>query len=146
MVPLDDDLNQRLAALREQGLYRELRRVDSPQSPRIAIDGKTFLNFSSNDYLGLANEASLKAAAIEAIERYGAGAGASRLVCGSLAPHHELEDILAQFKGTGAALTFSTGYATAIGTVGALVGKEDIVVLDKLVHASIVDAARLSGA
>ncbi len=146
MVSLNDDLNQRLAALREQGLYRELRRVDSPQSPRIRVDGNMLLNFSSNDYLGLANEPLLKQAAIEAIERYGAGAGASRLICGSLAPHHELEDTLAQFKGTEAALTFSTGYAAAIGTIGALAAKEDIVILDKLVHACIVDAARLSGA
>ncbi len=142
----DRELNQRLAALRKQGLYRELRRVDSPQTPRIEIGGKTFLNFSSNDYLGLANEPALKEAAIKAVEKFGAGAGASRLICGSLAPHHELEETLAGFKGTEAALTFSTGYATAIGTICALLGKDDIIVIDKLVHACIVDAARLSGA
>jgi 8-amino-7-oxononanoate synthase len=143
---LDKELSQRLAALREQDLYRELRRVDSPQSPRIRIGGKTFLNFSSNDYLGLANELSLKEAAIKAIEQFGAGAGASRLICGSLAPHHELDETLAAFKGTEAALSFSTGYAAAIGTITAVLGKDDIIILDKLVHASIVDAARLSGA
>src|SRR3954471_2853616 len=102
--------------MRDQGLYRELRRVDSPQSPHIQIDGKTFLNFSSNDYLGLANEPAIKEAAIKAVEKFGAGAGASRLICGSLAPHHELEEALATFKNTEAALTFSTGYAAAIGT------------------------------
>ena len=142
----DDELSRRLAALREQGLHRELRRVDSPQSARIRIGGKTLLNFGSNDYLGLANEPALKAAAVKAIERFGTGAGASRLVCGSLAPHHELEEALADFKGADAALSFSTGYATALGTICALLRKEDVIVIDRLVHASIVDAARLSGA
>jgi 8-amino-7-oxononanoate synthase len=142
----DAALNERLAAIREQGLYRELRRVDSPQSPRIEMGGKTLLNFSSNDYLGLANEPSIKEATIQAVEKFGAGAGASRLISGSLAPYHELEESLAAFKGVKAALTFSTGYAAAVGTIGALVGKDDVVVIDKLVHASIVDGARLSGA
>ena len=146
MNPFDDELNRRLAALKEQGLRRELRRVDSPQGSRIEIGGKSFLNFSSNDYLGLANHPALKEAAIKAVEKFGAGAGASRLICGSLAPFHELEESLAAFKGAEAALTFSTGYAAALGTITALVGKDDIVIVDKLVHASIVDAARLSGA
>ena len=140
------ELKHRLAAVREQNLFRELRRVDSAQGPRIEIGGKTFLNFSSNDYLGLANDPVLKAAAIKAVEKFGAGAGASRLICGSLAPFHELEETLADFKRTEAGLTFSTGYATAIGTICALLGKNDVILLDKLVHASIVDAARLSGA
>jgi 8-amino-7-oxononanoate synthase len=142
----DAALNERLTAIREQGLYRELRRLDSPQSPHIEIDGKPFLNFSSNDYLGLANEPTIKDAAIKAIETFGAGSGASRLICGSLAPHHELDETLASFKGTESALSFSTGYAAAVGTIGALVGKDDIVIIDKLVHASIVDGARLCGA
>jgi 8-amino-7-oxononanoate synthase len=142
----DAALNERLAAIREQGLYRELRRVDSPQSPQIELDGKTVLNFSSNDYLGLANEPVIKEAAIKAIEKFGAGAGASRLICGSLAPFHKLEEALAAFKGTEAALTFSTGYAAAVGTLGALLSKDDVVVIDKLVHACIVDGARLCGA
>jgi 8-amino-7-oxononanoate synthase len=120
--------------------------VDSPQSPRIQIGGKMLLNFSSNDYLGLANDPILKEAAVKAVEKFGAGAGASRLVCGSLAPFHELEEALADFKGAEAALSFSSGYATAIGTICALLGKDDVVVLDKLVHACIVDAARLCGA
>ena len=111
--------SEHLEALREQGLRRELRRVDSPQSPRIQIGGETFLNFSSNDYLGLSNHPALKEAAIKAVEKFGAGAGASRLICGSLAPFHELEETLAAFKGTEAALTFSTGYAAALGTITA---------------------------
>jgi 8-amino-7-oxononanoate synthase len=139
-------LNQRLAVLREQNLFRELRRVDSPQSPRIKVGGRALLNFSSNDYLGLANDPILREAAIKAVEKFGAGAGASRLICGSLAPFHELEEALASFKKTEASLSFSSGYAMAIGTICALLGKEDIIVLDKLVHACIVDAARLSGA
>jgi 7-keto-8-aminopelargonate synthetase-like enzyme len=146
MNPFDEELNRRFAALDAQGLRRELRRVDSPQGPRIEIGGKTFLNFSSNDYLGFANHPALKEAAIQAIEKYGAGAGASRLICGSLALFHELEESLADFKGTEAALAFSTGYAAALGTITALLGKDDIIIVDKLVHACIVDAARLSGA
>jgi 8-amino-7-oxononanoate synthase len=142
----DAALNERLAAIREQGLYRQLRRVDSAQSPRIAMRGKSVLNFSSNDYLGLANEPSVRDSAIHAIEKFGAGAGSSRLICGSLAPYHELEETLAGFKGVEAALSFSTGYAAALGTICALLGKEDIIVIDKLVHACIVDAARLCGA
>ena len=140
------ELKHRLDAVREQNLFRELRRVDSAPGPRIQISGKAFLNFSSNDYLGLANNPVLKEAAIKAVEKFGAGSGASRLICGSLAPFHELEEALADFKRTEAALTFSTGYATAIGTVCALLGKNDIIILDKLVHASVVDAAKLSGA
>jgi 8-amino-7-oxononanoate synthase len=144
---IDEELGQRLAVLREQDLYRAMPRpLMSGQSPRIEFNGQSFLNFSSNDYLGLANDTVLKEAAIKAIERFGAGAGASRLICGTLWPHHELEETIAAFKGTEAALSFSTGYATALGTICALLGKDDVIVLDKLVHACIVDAARLCGA
>jgi len=146
MNSFEQELTQRLDAIREQGLFRELRRIDSPQLPHIQIEGQFLLNFSSNDYLGLANDPLLRLAAIKGVERYGAGSGASRLVCGSLAPHHELELGLAAFKGAEAALVFSTGYAAAIGTLGALLDAHDVVVLDKLVHACIVDAARLCGA
>jgi 8-amino-7-oxononanoate synthase len=143
---LDEELTSRLAALREQNLFRKLRRVDSAPGARIKIGGQTLLNFSSNDYLGLASHPVLKTAATKAIRKFGAGAGASRLMCGSLAPFHELEEALAAFKKTGAALTFATGCAAALGTITALVGKGDIIIIDKLVHACIVDAARLSGA
>jgi len=146
MNPFDDELNRRLGALREQNLFRELRRVDSAQGPHIKLGGKTLLNFSSNDYLGLAGHPVLKEAAVKAVEKYGAGAGASRLVCGSLAPFHELEERLAAFKKTEAGLTFSTGYAAALGAITALAGKDDVIIVDKLVHACIVDAAKLSGA
>jgi 8-amino-7-oxononanoate synthase len=142
----EQELQQRLDAQRRQGLWRELRRVDSPQGVRLVLDGRSLLNFSSNDYLGLSSHPALKQAAIGAVEQFGAGSGASRLISGSLAPHHELEETLAAFKGTVAALTFSSGYTAALGTLCAMVGKGDIIVLDKLVHASIVDAARLSGA
>ncbi len=146
MSAFDQELKARLDRIREQGLQRELRRVDSPQGSRIRIGGQALINFSSNDYLGLANHPALQEAAIKATQDFGAGAGASRLICGSLAPFHELEETLAAFKGTEAALTFSTGYATALGTITALLGKDDIIIVDKLVHASIVDAAKLSGA
>src|SRR5215204_2824383 len=145
-VDLDAELSHRLEALQAQGLYRQIRRVNSPQGKHIEVDGQLQLNFASNDYLGFANHPFLKEAAFKAIETHGAGAGASRLICGSLAPHHELEEALANFKGTQAALGFSTGYAAAIGTICALLGKEDVLVADRLVHASIIDAARLCGA
>jgi len=142
----EQEIGRRLTAIRDHGLYRELRRVDSPQGTRIQVAGRTLINFSSNDYLGLANHPALKEAAILAVEQYGAGSGAARLICGSLASHHDLEELLAAFKGTESALTFSSGYATAIGTITALLDKNDIIILDRLVHACIVDAARLSGA
>ena len=146
MNSFETELNSRLVAIRDTGLLRELRRVDSPQGTRIQINGRELLNFSSNDYLGLANHPALKEATIHAVEKFGSGTGASRLICGSLAPFHELEENLAQFKATEAALTFSTGYAAAVGTITALLGKDDIIIVDKLVHACIVDAAKLSDA
>ena len=143
MSEFEQELAERLAVIREQGLYRELRRVNSPQLAHTQVDSRTLLNFSSNDYLGLANDPVLKAAAIKGIERYGAGSGASRLICGSLAPHHELEQAIAAFKGAEAALAFSSGYASALGTICALLDAHDVVIIDKLVHACVVDAARL---
>ena len=146
MNSFDHELELELGELRAQGLHRELRRVDSSQGPQVVIDGRPLLNFSSNDYLGLSTHPALQEAARRAVADFGAGAGASRLICGSLAPHHELESALAEFKAAEAALAFSSGYSTALGTIPALVGKDDVIILDKLVHASIVDAARLSGA
>jgi len=143
MKDLDEELGRRLSLLREQGLYRELRRLDSPQSPHIEIDGEPLLNFSSNDYLGLANDPQLKQAAIKCIERFGCGSGASPLIGGRLLPHDQLEQTLAAFKRAEAALCFSSGYAAALGTICALLDKDDVIVMDKLVHACIVDAARL---
>src|SRR6266487_5887906 len=146
MNDFEQELIERLAAIREQGLYRELRRINSPQLPHTQVDSRTLLNFSSNDYRGLANDPLLKEAAIKGIERYGAGSGASRLVCGSLAPHAELEQAIAAFKGAEAALTFSSGYTAALGTICALLDAHDVIAIDKRVHACIVDAARLCGA
>jgi len=146
MNPFEQELQARLEGIRGQGLYRELREVETAQGPRIDLNGREVLNFSSNDYLGLADHSRLKEVAIRAVDKFGSGSGASRLICGSLLPHHKLEAALADFKQTESALTFSSGYATALGAIGALMGKEDILILDKLVHASIVDAARLCGA
>jgi 8-amino-7-oxononanoate synthase len=146
MNTFEKHLDERLAKIRQNDLYRKIRKIDSPQSTQLEINGRSVLNFSSNDYLGLANHPALKTAAIQAIEKYGAGAGASRLICGSLGPHHELEEALAEFKGAEAALTFATGYAASMGAICSLVGKEDLIVIDKLAHACIVDAAKLSGA
>ena len=146
MSAFDDDLRHRLDDLQSRELLRQLRRLDSAQGPQALHESGPLLNFSSNDYLGLANHPLLKDAAIRATTDFGVGSGASRLICGSLAIHHQLEETIAQFKKTGAALLFATGYAAAVGTITALLGKDDFVVLDKLVHASIVDGARLSGA
>ena len=146
MNPFEQQLSAELDQLRADGLRRELREVASPQGARITVDGRSMLNCSSNDYLGLANEPALIEASAKAARDFGAGSGASRLICGSLRMHHELEETLAAFKGTEAALSFSTGYATALGTITALMGKDDILIIDKLVHACVVDAARLSGA
>jgi 8-amino-7-oxononanoate synthase len=146
MSVFDEELATRLEAIRQSGLYRELRRINSPQLPHTQVDSKTLLNFSSNDYLGLANHPLLKEAATRGIERYGAGSGASRLICGSLAPHHELEQAIAVFKGTEAAIAFSSGYAAALGVICALIDAHDVIAIDKRVHACIVDAARLCGA
>lgn len=140
------DPSEELEELESAGLRRRLRRVDSPQGSRVRVDGRELINFSSNDYLGLANDAELKSLHQDHIGRCGAGSGASRLVCGTLAPHLELEEKLAALKGTEAALTFGSGFATALGTIPALCGKDDFVVLDKLCHASLIDGAKLSGA
>jgi len=142
----ETELEENLAQIRAQGLHRELRCVESAQSSHIVIGGKKLLNFSSNDYLGLANDPVLKEAAVRAVERFGAGAGASRLICGSLSPHHELDETLAELKGTQAALSFSTGYAAAQGVICSLLGRKDTIVADRLVHACIIDAAYRCGA
>ena len=135
-----------LAGLRADGLLRELKPLDSPTGPQIVRDGRTLWNFASNDYLGLARHPALEAALIEGVHRYGAGSAASRLVCGTLPPHQELEESLAEAKQSEAALVFSSGFATSLGVIPAVVGKSDFVLLDKLSHACLVDAARLSGA
>lgn len=146
MSAFEEELERRLAGIREAGLWRELRRIDSPPGARIHFAGRELVNLSSNDYLGLASHPALIEAAAKALRDFGSGAGASRLICGSLAPHHRLEERLAAFKGTPAALSFSSGYAAALGTITALLDKDDVIAVDRLVHACCVDAARLCGA
>jgi 8-amino-7-oxononanoate synthase len=135
-----------LRELEAAGLLRSLRPLDSPAGPRVIRDGRECWNFSSNDYLGLARHPALEGALVEGVRQYGAGSAASRLVCGTLPPHRLLEDKLAEAKQTQAALSFSSGFATALGAIPAIVGKDGFVLLDKLSHACLVDAARLSGA
>jgi len=135
-----------LDALADQQLGRRLRTLDSPQGATVRAEGRTLANFSSNDYLGLAAHPALAEAAARAARDHGFGSGASRLVCGSLAPHAGLEERIAAFKGTTAALTFACGYTAALGVIPALAGRGDAVILDKRAHASLVDGARLSGA
>ena len=135
-----------LARLDADGLLRRLTPLETGGGPVVSRDGREVVNFASNDYLGLSRHPRVVEAMMDGVRRFGAGAAASRLVCGSLPPHHDLEDALADAKGGGAALAFSSGYATALGCIPAIVGKGDTVVLDKLSHACLVDAARLSGA
>ena len=146
MVGFDEQLGRDLGEIRDAGLWRELREIESAQSARIKFGGREFINFSSNDYLGLAGHPALGQAAREAIEQFGVGSGASRLICGSLQPHHELESALAKWQGTESALVFSTGFAAAQGVLTSLLGRGDVVILDKKAHASMIDGAKLSGA
>lgn len=134
------------AALRAQGLWRELKEIGGREAGRFEVAGKSLLGFASNDYLGLAEAPELVAALQEGLEKWGAGAGASRLVCGTFAPHQALERAVAAAKGAEAALVFSSGFAVPLGIMPALVGPGDTILLDKLSHACLVDAARLSGA
>ena len=142
----DQFLHGELKSIDEAGLLRSLRRIETPQQVEVHSGDRELINFSSNDYLGLAAHESLRMAAQDGVEALGAGAGSARLISGSQTIAHELEAALAAFKQTEAALSFSSGYAAALGVVPALVGQGDVLVIDKLVHASLVDAARLSGA
>jgi 8-amino-7-oxononanoate synthase len=143
---MQDLFAEDLEALRARSLDRHLREITVAQGPEVEIGGRRLVNFSSNDYLGLANDPRLREAATSAIDKFGVGAGASRLISGTQSPHLRLEGALAKWKGTEAALCFSSGYAAALGTIPALVTKNDVVLLDKLCHASLIDGARLSGA
>jgi len=135
-----------LERLKEAGLYRKLRRVEGDQGPTLVLGGREVINFSSNNYLGLANHPALGAAAKAAIDRYGCGSGASRLISGNMTLHEELERRIAEFKGTEAALVFNSGFQVNTGVVSTLVGEGDAVFSDALNHASIIDGCRLSGA
>ena len=142
----DQFLNGQLERIQSAGLRRFLRVLESPQGPEVSCDGRLLANFSSNDYLGLAAHPKIRNAAHDALEGAGAGAGASRLVCGTHRHHLRLEESLARFKQTEAALSFSSGYSAALGTIPTLAGKNDVIIMDKLCHACLVDGARLGGA
>ncbi len=132
--------------LKEMGLYRTLRRVENDQGPTLMLDGREVINLSSNNYLGIANHPALAAAAKSAIDRYGCGSGASRLISGNMTLHEELEAKLAAFKGTEAALVFNSGFQANVGILSTLTGAGDMIFSDALNHASIIDGCRLSRA
>jgi len=143
---MKDFLLNSLKQTDQKGLYRTLQSLETAQAPVVVVGGKRVIQFSSNNYLGLANHPALKKAAHEAIERYGVGTGASRLIAGNLELYEQLEKNLAQFKGTESAIVFPTGYQTNVGTISALMGEKDLIFSDALNHASIVDGCRLCGA
>jgi glycine C-acetyltransferase len=139
---LADELN----SLRSQGLYRRLRVLDDKQAARTVIDGRSVINLSSNNYLGLTTHPRLEEKALAAIEHFGVGTGSVRTIAGTMAIHMELERRLAEFKKTEAAVVFQSGFAANAGTVAAILTKDDFVISDELNHASIIDGARLSRA
>lgn len=139
-------LDVALAQRRHESLFRQLQRVESAQGPELRLAGQQVVQFCTNNYLGLAGDPEVVAAAHAALDRYGAGAGASRLVAGSMELHHELEAQLAALKGTPAALIFPSGYMANLAVLTTFAGAADRLVSDKLNHASLLDAARFSGA
>ncbi|MFZ2095910.1 MAG: glycine C-acetyltransferase [Anaerolineales bacterium] len=139
-------IQDELQKLKDDGLYNRIRTLSSPQGAWLVVDGKRVLNFCSNNYLGLANHPRIVQAAQEAVKKFGVGPAAVRSIAGTMDLHLELERRLAAFKGVGAAITFQSGFNANIGTIPALVGKEDAVFSDELNHASIIDGCRLSGA
>ena len=140
------DVAARLEQLRDRGLYRRLRLIDGPQGPQVMLGGREVLLLCSNNYLGLADDPRVREAAAEAAMRWGAGAGASRLISGNMVPHRELEAQLARFKGYETALLFGSGYLANTGVIAALAGAGEVVFSDELNHASIIDGCRLSRA
>jgi glycine C-acetyltransferase len=139
-------LSAELDSLRSQGLYRTLRQLSGEQAARATFDGRSVVNLSSNNYLGLANHPLLKARAIAAIDELGVGSGAVRTIAGTMDIHMELERRLAEFKQVEAVVVFQSGFTANAGTVSSILGKEDIVISDALNHASIIDGCRLSRA
>lgn len=140
------DIAGQLAQLKQQGLYRSRRLVDSPQGVLLKVDGKQVINFCSNDYLGLANHPEVVARFKQATDQYGVGSGSAHLICGHSSAHHALEEELAEFTGRQRALLFSTGYMANLGLISALVGRSDTVLEDRLNHASLLDGGLLSRA
>ena len=140
------DIEEVLDDIRDRGLYRRMRMISGPQGPRVLLDGRPVLLLCSNNYLGLADHPRVREAAAEAAMRYGAGAGASRLVSGTMRIHRRLEERLAEFKGYEASLLFGSGYLANAGVIGALARSGEVVFSDSLNHASIIDGCRLAGA
>jgi len=141
-----DWLTQEIDSLKEQGLYNRIRTIGSAQGARLIVDGKDVLNFCSNNYLGLANHPKIVKAAKDATKKYGVGPAAVRSIAGTTDLHVELEKRLAKFKGAEDVITFQSGFTANLGTLSALVAKEDVIFSDRLNHASIIDGSRLSGA
>ncbi len=139
-------LHDQLAEMKAKGAFRKLRVLEGEQRPFAIFDGKQVINLSSNNYLGLTTHKALRKAAIDAIRKYGAGAGAVRTISGTTTLHMELEDQIAKFKGTEACVVFQSGFTANAGTVSAILGKEDLIISDELNHASIIDGCRLSRA
>jgi len=139
-------IEDELQNLKDSGLYNRIRTLSSPQGAWLVVDGKRALNFCSNNYLGLANHPRLVRAANEAIQEYGVGPAAVRTIAGTMELHVQLEKRMAAFKGVESAITFQSGFNANLGTIPALVGKEDVIFSDELNHASIIDGSRLSGA
>ncbi len=140
------DFKQEIKNLEMRHLHRQTRIVESPSDTTITIEGRRFISMASNNYLGLANHPEVTQAAIEAIEQWGVGAGAARLISGTMAPHHQLERDLAQFKQVEAALTFGTGYTTNLGLIPALIDRDGLILADRYCHASLIEACRLAKA
>ncbi len=140
------DLQQHLDELKELGLYRRMRLVSGPQGPRVVLDGKPVLLLCSSNYLGLADHPRVREAAADAAMRWGVGAGASRVASGTMTIHRRLEERLAAFHGTGAALLHGSGYLAALGVVGALAERGGLVLYDELAHPALVDGCALAGA
>jgi 8-amino-7-oxononanoate synthase len=139
-------ISDELKNIKKAGLYRELNVIDNAQGVYLEVEGRKYLSFCSNNYLGLANNPLVVSAVKDAVEEYGWGAGASRLVSGNMALHETLENEISLFKEKESAIVFPTGYMANIGTISTLVSKGDLVICDKLNHASIIDGCRLSGA
>jgi glycine C-acetyltransferase len=139
-------LHDQIEELNAKGLYTKLHVLDSEQKPVATFDGREVINLSSNNYLGLTTNKALKRAAIDAVKKYGAGAGAVRTIAGTMTLHMELEEQIAKFKGTEACVVFQSGFTANAGTVSAILGKEDLIISDELNHASIIDGCRLSRA
>lgn len=139
-------LQQQLKELKDQGLYNTIQPLESPNGPLITIEGREFINLSSNNYLGLANDERMKEAAIRATRQFGAGSGAVRTINGTLSLHVELEERLARFKGTEAVVAYQSGFNCNMAAISAVMGAGDAILSDELNHASIIDGCRLTKA